>query len=170
MAKLPLEPRLARVLVESFQQGCPQDIIDVLSMLEHADTVLINTASTREAAKEAHGKFVHRDGDHLMLLNVLKAYDDVSQHPAEARQWCRDNFISAKALSNVSDTRRQLRQRCEQLGWRWEASSGEASAPILRSLLSGFADHTAARGDDRSYQNILNKLVGLPAIVAVIRY
>lgn len=164
MAKLPLEPRLARVLIESFEQACPKEAIDILSMLEHADTILINTIATRDAAMEAHGKFRRSEGDHFTLLNVLKAYDDISENPGEAKEWCRSNLVSAKAISNVLDTRKQLRQRCDQLGLIWDVSCGEATEPVLRSLAAGFSEQVAARKPDGSFEKIASRLVCLRVI------
>lgn len=167
MAMLPLEPSLAKTLLDSVRLGCTREIVDLLAILEQADKVLINTTATREAATEAHSKFVHRTGDHLMLLNVLHTYDDLSG-PNKAdddrtsmgvRSWCKDNFVSARAMSNVVATRRQLRQRCDQLAIDWTTSCGEDPEPILRSLLGGQSLRAALRQPDGTLVQLSTKLV-----------
>ena len=96
MASLPLEPVYARVLLASFELGCPRDIIDLVALLGARDSLLISNIATRDEANKARRKFAHRTGDHIMLLNILRAYEDVEGHMKAA--WCRDNFINARAM------------------------------------------------------------------------
>ncbi|BGP59678.1 Salivary acidic proline-rich phosphoprotein 1/2 [Rhodotorula toruloides] len=77
MAQLPLDPVYARVRVASFVEGCPREMIDLVSLVGAKDQLLINTSSTRDAANAARQKFVHRSGDHMMLLNILRAYEEL---------------------------------------------------------------------------------------------
>ncbi|POW07741.1 hypothetical protein PSHT_09842 [Puccinia striiformis] len=161
MATLPLDPPLARCLALGTFRYAP-----------------VNTINTRELAQEARRKFIHRDGDHLLLLNILKAYQTVtenSQSPItskiEQKNWCKENFINPKALSNVLESRKQLRDRCKRLGLDWTQSSREGgsetietsaaeenSAPILCSLLAGLATQLAIRQPDQSYINPITKV------------
>ncbi|EFP87708.1 uncharacterized protein PGTG_13494 [Puccinia graminis f. sp. tritici CRL 75-36-700-3] len=179
MATLPLDPPLARCLLASFDHRCASEMIDLIALLEHSDTLLVNTISTRELAQEARRKFIHRDGDHLVLLNILKAYQSTSENcqsqakmKIEQKAWCKENFINPKALSNVLESRKQLRDRCKRLGLDWSQSSRdpqesgemissvaeEDSSPILCSLLAGLATQLAIRQPDQSYINPITKV------------
>ncbi|POW15075.1 hypothetical protein PSHT_07206 [Puccinia striiformis] len=178
MATLPLDPPLARCLLASFEQRCASEMIDLIALLEHSDTLLVNTINTRELAQEARRKFIHRDGDHLLLLNILKAYQTVAENSQsqitskiEQKNWCKENYINPKALSNVLESRKQLRDRCKRLGLDWTQSSREGgsetietsaaeedSAPILCSLLAGLATQLAIRQPDQSYINPITKV------------
>ncbi|PLW37019.1 hypothetical protein PCANC_14016 [Puccinia coronata f. sp. avenae] len=181
MATLPLDPPLARCLLASFEHRCASEVIDLIALLEHFDTLLINTISTRELAQEARRKFIHRDGDHLVLLNILKAYQSATENcpshvnvKVEQRNWCKENFINPKAMGNVLESRKQLRDRCKRLGLDWSQSSREDkasnsesfgpsaaeedSSPILCSLLAGLSTQLAIRQPDQSYINPLTKV------------
>ncbi|ORY76229.1 P-loop containing nucleoside triphosphate hydrolase protein [Leucosporidium creatinivorum] len=155
MASLPLEPVFARVLLSSFAEGCPSDIIDLLSLLGSRDNLLVNTVATRDAANLARKKFVHRTGDHMMLLNILKAFEDVEKD--ERKTWCKDNFVNLKAMNQVLQARVQLRERCERLKLDWEVSAGDDAEPVLNSLVSGLFANTALLQPDGSYRHTTSR-------------
>ena len=157
MASLPLEPMYSRVLLASFASGCPRDIIDLVSLIGARDSLLVNTMSTREAANAARKKFVHRSGDHMMLLNVLRAYEDVET--GERKKWCRDNYLNLRAMNLVIDSRKQLRERCERLRLDWEPSAGEDTDNVLSTLVEGLWANTALLQPDGSYRHSLTRQV-----------
>ncbi|KAG0142686.1 hypothetical protein CROQUDRAFT_673415 [Cronartium quercuum f. sp. fusiforme G11] len=172
LAKLPLNPPQARCLVASFENDCASDMIDVLALLEHCDTLLINTAATRDQAQEARRRFLHRDGDHMTLLNILRSYDSLLNDSrseihvrGEVKTWCRDHFINHKSMSGVLKSRQQLRERCKRIGLDKLAGKqtkqnddGQGdSERILTSLLSGMPNNTAIQQQDRSYVNIVTR-------------
>ncbi|KAG0659288.1 putative ATP-dependent RNA helicase dhr2 [Rhodotorula mucilaginosa] len=157
MAQLPLEPVYARVLLASFAEGCPREIIDLVSLLGSRDQLIINTASTREQATAARQKFIHRTGDHMMLLNILRAYEELDGKD-ERKAWCMDNFVSFKAIQSVLDARKQLRERVERLGLGdWEESVGDDAEPVLNALVGGLFANTALLQEDGSYRHTLTK-------------
>jgi HrpA-like RNA helicase len=69
MLKYPLDPPHARILISSFDLGCPSEIIDILSIV-NSGPLFIDRAADRESAATSRTKFIHRDGDHLTQLNV----------------------------------------------------------------------------------------------------
>lgn len=157
MASLPLEPMYSRVLLSSFASGCPRDIIDLVSLIGARDSLLVNSMATRDAANAARKKFVHRSGDHMMLLNLLRAYEDVE--PDEQKKWCRDNFINPRAMFLVLDSRKQLRERCERMKLDWEPSAGEDTDVVLSTLVEGLWANTALLQPDGSYRHSLTRQV-----------
>lgn len=157
MAALPLEPVYSRVLLSSFAEGCPSDVIDLISLLGNRDNLLVNTVQTRDAAAAARKKFVHRTGDHMFLLNILRAYEDVEK--SEQRSWCKDNFVNWKAMTQVLQARAQLRERCERLKLDWEHSVGDEAEPVLNALVSGLFSNTALQQTDGTYRHTTSRRV-----------
>lgn len=157
MASLPLDPVYSRVLLSSFDEGCPADIIDLVSLLGSRDTLLINTVVSRDAANAARKKFVHRSGDHWMLLNVFRAFEDVEIE--DRKQWCKDNFISIRAMNQVLDARKQLVERCTRLGLDCEPSAGDEVEPVLNSLIAGLFANTALLQADGTYRHTVTRQV-----------
>ncbi|KAH9812814.1 P-loop containing nucleoside triphosphate hydrolase protein [Melampsora americana] len=173
MAKLPLDPPQARCLLASFENECAQDMIDLLALLEHHDTLLINTSATREQAQEVRRRFLHRDGDHIFLLNILRSFESLSGHNGteqnrgEIKSWCRTHHINYKSMTNVLKSRQQLRERCKRADLDWSKSTsdynrqnnGEGnSEPLLTSLLTGLSTNIAVRQQDRTYLNPVTKI------------
>lgn len=162
MASLPLEPTLARVLLEATHEGCTRDVIDLVSLMGNRDGVFVSSAASQDEARAAHARFTHREGDHLMLLSVLRAFDDVPQQ--ERREWCRANYIGMRALLNVAESRRQLRERLQRLGIDPDvgvASAGDdgsGDASILRACLTGlFANVATLTPDGNSYAHRMTR-------------
>ena len=76
MAHFPLDPFLARAIITSPEQGCVHEVLSVVAMLS-VDSVVFTPHNRRELVAAAHRKFVSRDGDHVTLLNMFRAYKSV---------------------------------------------------------------------------------------------
>lgn len=188
MAQLPLDPVYARVLIASFAEGCPDEAINLVALLGSKEQILAVSSANRDAANEARRKFVHRSGDHLTLINILQAFEElesddeqagggggVKKQQNERKQWCRENFISYKAMLQVLDARKQLRERCERLkigDWRvscLQQGDGEYE-PILNALVGGLFSNTAIRNEDGTYRHAMTRQVRtLPECISFAR-
>lgn len=152
MAKLPLVPSLARTLIESKEQGCTKQVIDIVSLLSSTSKIFFDVKDNddpngngRDIALEARSKFFHRSGDHMTLLNVFSAWDDLtgtSRKPSttnssngvngtngvhdkdnggginksQQKEWCRRQFINERALMEATKIREQIRRACQGIG------------------------------------------------------
>ncbi|KDN50454.1 hypothetical protein RSAG8_00952, partial [Rhizoctonia solani AG-8 WAC10335] len=161
LAAFPLDPPFARTLVASEELGCLMDIIDILSVLSASSKVILDPpGEQREVAVEARQKFVHRSGDHLTLLNILRAYLDVEQanDRGNTRSWCNSNwFGEMKALSEALAIRSQLRSTCQRMNMDSTQKPGDMSDSILKSLLAGLFMNTALLQPDGSYKQIVGQ-------------
>ena len=115
---LPLDPRLARVVLAATQLGCLMDALKVVSLLS-VDDLLPSRAhlplAKRERAAEVHHRFKSSRGDLHTALNVLNAFFKVKGN-AERKRWLRDHCIDQRALNRAIAILRQLRQLCERHG------------------------------------------------------
>jgi HrpA-like RNA helicase len=96
MAGFPLDPVYSKILLSSAKHSCVAEMISIISMLS-IDPVFYSPREKREEAGEARKQFMSLDGDHLMLLNVLKAYQSVGGNS----QWCSDHFISHRSMKQI---------------------------------------------------------------------
>ena len=107
------------------------------------------TREKQEQANAARLKFVSRDGDHLTLLNVLRAYLEI---PKKSRgQWCSDNFLNVRSLSKAQDIFEQLQRHVEQLGLAAK-SCGTNYDVVRRALVTGLFHHAARIQPDGTYK------------------
>ncbi|KAG0056730.1 putative ATP-dependent RNA helicase dhr2 [Gryganskiella cystojenkinii] len=160
MAAFPVDPPYAKVLLQSAKMECTKEAIEIISLLS-VDTIFSAPSAKREEANEARQKFTSIDGDHLTLLNTLRAYESVKGD----RDWCRENFINSRHMRHVLDVKKQLIQFCER------SCSPSSSFPIdpkkscghdyeivLKCFLAGFFQNTALLQPDSTYKSIVGGL------------
>ncbi|KAF9028219.1 putative ATP-dependent RNA helicase dhr2 [Podila verticillata] len=153
MAAFPVDPPYAKVLLQSEKMECTKEAIEIISLLS-VDTIFSAPSSKREEANEARQKFMSLDGDHLTLLNTLRAYESVKGD----RDWCRENFINSRHMRHVLDVRKQLIEFCERAGMDPRKSCGHDLEIVIKCFLAGFFQNTALLQPDSTYKSILGGL------------
>lgn len=101
MAQLPLSPALARVLVAAVEpeMDCLSEAIDIIAALSVENIFLTpQSEEKREEMKEARQEFERREGDHLMLLLVVRGYEMQQGHK---KVWAEKHFVSDRAMRNL---------------------------------------------------------------------
>ena len=169
IAKFPLTPTLGRVLVEAArpERDCLLDIIDIISALS-VENVFLNlvTEERKEEAEEARRELYRREGDHMTLLVTVQRY---AEEQSDRKAWCIRHFVSHRAMQNVMNVRKQLRQQCQALKLVGKIEEQDVSAPseermknILECMLRGFVANTARMMPDGSYKTLNgNQLVAI---------
>ncbi|KAI9781182.1 MAG: putative ATP-dependent RNA helicase dhr2 [Geoglossum umbratile] len=163
MAKLPLTPALARVLLAAAtpEMDCLLEVIDIISCLS-VENIFLNLVNEerKEEADVARKELLRREGDHLTLLNTVQKY---SRENVDRRKWADQHFISHRAMQAVMDVRKQLCAQCRHQNLLPPPSeldtpsntSPERAAVILKCFLSAFASNTARLFPDGSYKTII---------------
>ncbi|BEJ16545.1 hypothetical protein CspHIS471_0511500 [Cutaneotrichosporon sp. HIS471] len=164
MLRYPLEPEHARILLASFESGCASEVIDVLSLVV-AGQVFVDRGDARDSAAAARAKFIHRDGDHLTGMNVLRAFIALREDAAEGAKeqgvgaWCRANHVNGRTLAQAVRIRAQLRDLATRFGRDPNASCGAETAAVGAALLAGLFMNTAVIQADGSYRQTAGALV-----------
>ena len=149
MARLPVDPRLARVLIEAARLGCLPECLVITAFLSIQDP-RERPAGRLEAADERHASFADPRSDFVMVLNLWRALGEQSAAGSRAlRRWCRDNFLSWPRVREWQDLHAQL-TAIARSGRR--TTSAAASHSVLhRALLAGFLGGIGVRDEDRTY-------------------
>ena len=150
MAQLPVDPRLARILVEGERLGCLAECLVIAAFLSIQDP-RERPADRLEAADERHAAFADPRSDFASVLNLWRALGEQSGAGARAlRRWCRDNFLSWLRVREWQDLHEQLTAmtRSRHPPPRREAAT---HGTLHRALLSGFLGGIGVRDDDRGY-------------------
>jgi len=159
MLKYPLDPPHARILIASFTLGCSSEIIDILSLI-NSGPLFIDRSSDREAATASRAKFIHRDGDHLTQLNVLRAYIDLKTSDTKGvGKWLKDNHVNGKTIQHALKVREQLKELARRDGVDPNLTCGSESEVVGRCLLRGLFMNTAIVQSDGSYRQTAGSLV-----------
>jgi ATP-dependent RNA helicase DHX33 len=161
MAPFPLESHLARIILASTENGCTLEILDITSVLAASSKLFVDSTDQREASAEAHRKFRHPSGDHMTILNALRAYEEIAivENKCGRREWCRQQFLNERALREAVDIRTQLRTTCERMDIDWRASKPDSEEPLLRSLVHGLVQHSAFLQPDGTYKQTMGQSV-----------
>jgi ATP-dependent RNA helicase DHX8/PRP22 len=115
------------------------------------ENVFYNPRGKRDDAAAVRKKFISREGDHLTLLAVLRAFSALPRR--EQGQWAADNFINPRALRKAQEIAAQLEAQLSALGLPL-LSCGDDSEPLRRALTAGLFPHAARRQPDGSYRVI----------------
>ncbi|WP_240470564.1 ATP-dependent RNA helicase HrpA [Halomonas halocynthiae] len=144
LARLPIDPRLARMVLAGAEQGGLRDVLIVASALATQDP-RERPAEKRQAADQAHRRWQDRDSDFVALVNLWHGYADAREALSgnQLRRWCRDNYLNYMRLREWHDTFRQLRQLLREMDII-------VPAPPPRSQPEKALDGTLARSDDDS--------------------
>ena len=145
MARLPVDPRLGRMLIEAQKEHCLAEMIPVIAALESNDPRERPAEKTREA-DAAHARWKDGESDFIGILrlwrDVAKFRDDRGRWKRNAlRKFCSGAFLNARRMiewANVADELSDLLEREWQLK-RPDPVTGETLpyAAIHRCLLAG---------------------------------
>ena len=105
ISEFPLDPQLAKMLINSPKFNCSQEILSITAMLS-VPNAFIRPRESQRKADEAKANFAHIDGDHLTLLNVYHAYRGQEGNA----DWCWNNFLSHRSLKSADNVREQLKR------------------------------------------------------------
>eukprot|EP00124_Ichthyophonus_hoferi_P002617 Ihof_evm5s186 gene=Ihof_evmTU5s186 len=144
LAEFPIEPKLAKMLLVSGDYECSEEMLTIAAMLQVQD-VFVSPPDMRRQAEANKKRFGAKEGDHLTLLNVYKAYTKHKQ-----AGWCYKHFINFKALKRAEDIRRQLQRYLQRFGIPL-VSCGNNDVMIRKCLVSGFFANAARLCADGMY-------------------
>jgi HrpA-like RNA helicase len=140
MSLFPVEPTLAKILIQSKKLKCTKEAIDIVSMLS-VEPIFFSANDQREEANTTKRKFMSHDGDHITLLNVITEY----QNNNGSSQWCLENFVNQRSMRQIIDIRKQLIQFCTKHDIDPKQSSLQDPEIIIKCFLSGFFKNVAIR-------------------------
>lgn len=118
LAKFPVDPRIARMLLEASKAGALREVLIIAAALGGQDP-RDRPHDKQQAADERHAQFKHPDSDFLWyvkLWDVLEAQrGDMSE--SQRRDFSRRNFLSHLRLREWRETHRQLLLLAKEAGW-----------------------------------------------------
>jgi ATP-dependent helicase HrpA len=151
MAALPVDPRLARVLVEAGRTGCMEEVLAIVSFLSIQDP-RERPADKTAAADEKHALFADERSDFVGVLNLWRA----SREPAAGgnrvlRHWCREHFLSFVRMREWGDLREQLDDMSRPLAQGKGDRPAAGTAVLHQTLLTGFLGGIGVLDEARTY-------------------
>jgi ATP-dependent helicase HrpA len=157
LARLPLDPRVGRMILAAKQEGVLREIFIIASALSIQDP-RERPMDKREAADQAHAKFADERSDFLSFLKLWNFYDDALKTKKSNKDLlgkCHQNFLSFLRLKEWRELHGQIREIAEELDLKpntEEADLDKNYDQIHRALLSGLLGNIGFKdGEADSY-------------------
>ncbi|NBA97917.1 ATP-dependent RNA helicase HrpA [Pseudomonas sp. R5(2019)] len=151
LARLPVDPRLGRMLLEGARLGSLQEVLIVASALSVQD-VRERPPERQQAADQAHAQWKDVDSDFAALVNLWRGFEEQRQAltASPLRNWCRKNFLNYLRLREWRDAHRQLGLICRDL--QLSVNKDPADYPKLhKAVLSGLLSQIGQKTEDGDY-------------------
>lgn len=143
MADLPLEPRVARIVLAAEREGVLWPVVVLAGALSIQDP-RERPAGRHDQADGAHAVFRDDRGDFMTLLRLWDQHRHALNNagPSGARAWCRDRYVSWIRMREWSDTTDQI---ARAVNAEPASVSGADPDAVHRALLTGLIANAACR-------------------------
>ncbi|QMT40164.1 DUF3418 domain-containing protein [Neisseria shayeganii] len=141
MARLPIDPKVARILLAAQKHDCMAEILVIVSALSIQDP-RERPLETREAANKAHERFTDKQSDFLAYLNIWDSFQrerDKGLSNKQLVQWCRQYFLSHLRMREWRELHHQLADIAVEMGLttKEQAFRRPPAQPQLPSATAG---------------------------------
>jgi ATP-dependent helicase HrpA len=159
LAQLPVDPRLARMIVQADTEGCVREVLVLAAALSIPDP-RERPADREEAARQKHARFADEHSDFVSFLNLWRYLRDErkARSGSAFRRMCREEFLHYLRIREWQDLTGQLRSIARDIGIR-ESDDPEPADParVHAALVAGLLSHMGLReGDSRDYTGARN--------------
>jgi ATP-dependent helicase HrpA len=170
MARLPLDPRFSRMLIEAAEQGVLRDaavIVSVLTIQDPRD----RPQGEEDKADSAHKKFLDTESDFVSLLNIWEEYHQVWRQvrsQGRMRKYCSQNYLSYRRMKEWRDIHLQVTSLLKEQGYEIKVphlskkaeKKGEPSpwyTALHISFLTGLLSNIAEKKEKNIYSAARNR-------------
>ena len=142
MARLPIDPKVARILLAAKKHDCMAEILVIVSALSIQDP-RERPLEAREAAAKAHERFADKQSDFLAYLNIWDSFQRERDKGLSNRQmvaWCHQYFLSHLRMREWRELHAQLAQIAIEMGLTDKENAfrrPEPPAPQVSGSLEG---------------------------------
>ncbi|MDH0033238.1 ATP-dependent RNA helicase HrpA [Pseudomonas sp. GD04019] len=150
LARLPIDPRLGRMVLEAAKLGSLEEILIVASALSVQDP-RERPMDRQQAADQAHAQWKDVDSDFAALINLWRGFEEKRQELGSnpLRSWCKKNFLNYLRLREWRDAHRQLVLITRELQLSASKAEGNRGSGLGRDQLP----ESSHRGQGRSHKS-----------------
>ena len=155
LAKLPLDPRIGRMILAARDGHCLREMLVIAAALSVQDP-RERPQEQAGTADQAHAKWrgdeQQQRSEFLAWLNLWKAFDAEWTHASQRKQrdWCRRNFLSYLRMREWREVHAQLHTLCGEHSWR-ENDKPATFDQIHKSLLAGLLGNVGLKSEEEGH-------------------
>ncbi|NOQ65186.1 MAG: ATP-dependent RNA helicase HrpA [Methyloprofundus sp.] len=157
LAKLPVDPKLARMLIAAEEMSCLSEVSIIVSGLSIQDP-REKPADKMQQADTKHAEFVNGDSDFLSFINIWNTFAERKKHLSnnQLRKWCKQHFLSYVRLKEWQDVHMQISQVIKG-ELKLKMNSTEASyEAVHQALLPGLLSNIGFKHEQYEYLGARN--------------
>ncbi|HZC25379.1 MAG TPA: ATP-dependent RNA helicase HrpA, partial [Actinopolymorphaceae bacterium] len=149
LAQLPVDPRLARMVVAAQDNGCVREVMIIAAALSIQDP-RERPVDKEQSADQLHARFADEHSDFVAYLNLWKHLREKQKELSsnQFRKLCRAEFVNYLRVREWQDIVSQLRQVGRTAGITQNTTPADAER-IHRSLLAGLLSHIGLKDSDQ---------------------
>jgi ATP-dependent helicase HrpA len=156
LARLPVDPRYARMVVEAARLNCVSEVLIIAAGLSIQDP-RERPQDKRQAADEMHSDYRSKESD---FLGFLLLWQDFKQQQKDLgtnqlRTWCKKHFINFLRMREWQDIVSQLKKSVAELGFGISHTEADYQA-IHQAMAAGLLSHLGFKDKDREYLGARN--------------
>lgn len=154
MARLPLDPRIARMIIEARHENALREVAVIAAALSIQDP-RVRPAEKEGAADAAHARFVHPRSDFLFFLTLWDTYHQTLgkiKSQSRMRKFAKSHYLSYLRLAEWLDIHEQIaRILAEEPGFAMNSAPASYDA-VHRALLAGNLRNIGLKKEKNIYQ------------------
>ncbi len=157
LSKLPLDPRLARMLLSAQEQSCVRELLIIASALSVQDP-RERPSEKQQAADQMHRRFWVEHSDFLGFVGLWDYFETQRQELSQnqLRKLCKKEFLSYLRLREWRDVHHQLCVAVKDLGIRVNSEPTNYES-IHKALLTGLLGNLGFNHEEREYLGARNR-------------
>lgn len=157
LSKLPLDPRLARMLIAAQEQSCVRELLIISSALSVQDP-RERPIEKQQAADQSHRRFWAEHTDFAGFVNLWNYFETQRQELTQnqLRKLCKKEFLSYLRLREWRDVHHQLCVAVKDLGIRVNTEAANYES-IHKALLTGLLGNLGFNHEEREYLGARNR-------------
>ena len=160
MARLPVDPKLARMLLAAANSQCIAELLVIVSAMAVQDP-RERPAEKKAQSDQAHAHFNHTKSDFMAWINLWRYYEEQRQSLSQSqlRKLCKKEFLSYLRMREWRDLHAQLTIACRQIGFKVSSvlAEDENYEGIHKALLAGLLGQIAQQDEGRLFNVARNR-------------
>ncbi|ENM3740805.1 ATP-dependent RNA helicase HrpA [Vibrio cholerae] len=150
LARLPIDPRLARMMLEASKLGCLKEVMIIASALSIQDP-RERPSDKQQSADDKHRRFNHEDSDFLTFVNLWH-YIGQQQKALTSNQFrrqCKLDYLNYLRVREWQDVYTQLHQSTREMGFKLNDEPGSYHA-VHSAILVGLLSHIGMKDQEKN--------------------
>ena len=157
MSRLPLDPRIARMIIDAEGEGCLEEVMIIASALSIQDP-RERPLGKEQDADRMHKPFINPASDFITLLNIWNRYHEVRKEfktQNRMRRFCKEHFLSYRRMMEWRDVYEQISQILKDAGYKKRAKRLQGDPlyqGIHSAILGGYISSIGIKKEKNVYR------------------